>query len=43
MIRKMVAQNVANSRNGQQRERYAQSLQDIFWAYLNSSEFVLVH
>jgi hypothetical protein len=43
MIRKMVSQNVANSRNGQQRERYAQSLQDIFWAYLNSSEFVLVH
>ncbi|MBD3672696.1 MAG: DUF1549 domain-containing protein [Planctomycetaceae bacterium] len=41
LIRKMVAQNVANSRN--QKNAYTQSLQDVFWAYLNSSEFVLVH
>ena len=43
LIRKMVTQNVANSPIQKQRDAYAQSLQDVFWAYLNSSEFVLVH
>lgn len=43
-IRKIMAQNVDSARNGQQRQRQvAQTLQDVFWAYLNSSEFVLVH
>lgn len=44
MIRKIIAQNVGNASNGQQRrQQVAQTLQDVFWAYLNSSEFVLVH
>jgi hypothetical protein len=43
VMRKIIAQNVGNARNGQRQQLFAQSLQDIFWAYLNSSEFVLVH
>ena len=43
VIRKLVARNLANTRGDEREMNLAQSLQDIFWAYLNSSEFVLVH
>ena len=33
----------AKPRNGEQNPALTSSLQDLFWAYLNSSEFILIH
>lgn len=40
MVRKMIRQQ---ARTGPRNQVLAQCLEDVFWAYLNSNEFILIH
>jgi hypothetical protein len=41
-FRKLLREQTA-ARGGNRRQAQAEALQDLFWAFLNSSEFILVH
>ena len=42
-IRSMMKDSGAKTRSGEFHPALTSSLQDLFWAYLNSSEFILIH
>ncbi len=42
-MKRLLTRATAGAGNGQRQELTVQGLQDIFWAYLNSSEFAVVH